>query len=332
MLTSTPGSRPETPRTGVLSSSTDVFPVILFACQVVGPVSNQHRDHHVLSPLGVPTAISTFIWDSAACRAVETNPTDRLSISFSASATACALNELAPFQSLTELSPGMHPPERSSPQIHPFSLRGRRQQLAKFGFQFVLFICSTASHHLCNFDDVPRPLDVVWQLFQPPLRSRRVELLKASSKLERIRLGIARRRSLICALLFNDCGSCLQLFQLLSYFQTCGSNEIRSLLSIELRCVRLLCPCAIATALREFLFCFTCPPRTDATLPPFLLRPPVVRRLCTASIPTLLRRPLSHCKNQQRYVFVGPRTQRNTLATRHPEVTASEPKWLRTTR
>ena len=112
---------------------------------------------------------------------------------------------------------------------------------------------------------------------------------------------------------------CLQLFQLLSYFQTSGSNEICSLLSIQLRCDRLLCPCAFATAFRAFLFCFTCPPRTDTTLPPLLLRPQAVRDLCTASIPTLLRRPPSHFqkKNQQRYVFVDPRTQRNTLATRH---------------
>ena len=61
--------------------------------------------------------------------------------------------------------------------------------------------------------------------------------------------------------------------------------------------------------------------KKNGTMPPLLLRPPAVRCLCTASIPTLLRRPPSHFlkKNQQRYAFVGPWTQRNTLATRHPK-------------
>ena len=209
-------------------------------------------------------------------------------------------------------------------------------------------ICGIASHHLCNFDDVLGLLtsfgnssNCRFAAVEPSsqkVHSRRLQngitvlvyqdctdiILRIvcwsvfQSKLERIRLGIARHRSLICALLFNDCGSYLQLFQLLSYFQTSGSNEIRSLFSIVLRSDRLLCPCAFVTAFRALLLCFICPPRTGATLPPLLLRPPAVRSLCTASIPTLLGRPPSHFKkrNQQRHVFVGPRTQRNKLATR----------------
>ena len=101
-------------------------------------------------------------------------------------------------------------------------------------------------------------------------------------------------------------------------------------------CARVL----LSTAFRAHLFRFTCPPRTDATLPPLLLHPPAVRGLCTASIPTLLRRPPSHFKkkNQQRCVFVDPRTQKHTCNS-PPKVTSSsaafeqkialEPKWLR---
>ena len=89
------------PWTGVSNSWTDLFPVIqgLRLSVFWAGVPSASRPPRAV-PLGVPTEISTFIWDSAAWRAswaTRDSPTDRLSISFSASATACASTNWLPF-------------------------------------------------------------------------------------------------------------------------------------------------------------------------------------------------------------------------------------------